>query len=234
MSEIGVLMAERNSTRSKMKIDPYGVVYFVGAAESGPVKVGFTTDRTVESRLAQLQTGSHEKLVVLGAVDAGPAVERAIHNVLSTHLVRGEWFEREPALALFARLNDTTSLSYGSFARRLMFSADIYLTSGRAEESIEYRVASDLVSDIARELANVNVDNPLPFRSWLKCQTERDDPTGDLAKDFATNSAFPDVGNLEIYLAFIIATDSHAAVTRTVIEAWIECDMAVSSLRYVQ
>lgn len=215
-----------------MKIDPYGVVYFVGAAESGPVKVGFTTDRAVESRLAQLQTGSHEKLVVLGAVDAGPAVERAIHNVLSTHLVRGEWFEREPALALFARLNDTTSSPYGSFARRLMFSADIYLTSDRADESIEYRVASDLISEIARELANVNTDNPLPFRSWLKCQTERDDPIGDLAKDFATNSAFPDVGNLETYLAFIISTDSHAAVTRTVIEAWIECDMAVSSLRY--
>lgn len=227
-------MAERNSTRSKMKIDPYGVVYFIGAAESGPVKIGFTTDKSVESRLAQLQTGSHEKLFVLGAVDAGPAVERAIHNVLSTHLVRGEWFEREPALALFARLNDTTSSSYGGFARRLRFAADIYLTSDRGNESIEYRVASDLVSDIARELANVNTDNPLPFRSWLKSQTERDDPTGDLANDFAANRAFPDVGNLETYISFIIATNSHAAVTRTVIEAWIECDMALSSLRYVE
>lgn len=227
-------MVAPNSTCSEMKTVSYGVVYFVGAAESGPVKVGFTTDRTVESRLAQLQTGSHEKLLVLGKVDAGPAVERAIHNVLSTHLVRGEWFEREPALALFARLNDTSSSPYGSFARRLMFSADIYVTSDRADESIEYRVACDLVTDIARELANVNTDNPLPFRSWLKCQAERDDPTGDLAKDFATDREFPDIGNLEAYLAFIIAKDTHAAVTRTVIEAWIECDMAVSSLRYAE
>jgi len=227
-------MATRNSTHAKMKINPYGVVYFVGAAESGPIKVGFTTDRTIESRLAQLQTASHEKLIVHGKVDAGPAVERAIHSVLSTHLVRGEWFEREPALALFARLDGSTSSSHGRFARRLMFSADIYLTSNRTDESIEYRVASDLVSDIARELANVNTDNPLPFRSWLKCQTERDDPTGDLAKDFATNSTFPDVGNLETYLSFIIATDSRAAVTRTIIEAWIECDMAISGLRYAE
>jgi hypothetical protein len=227
-------MAARNFTRSKMKLDPYGVVYFVGAAESGPVKVGFTSDRTVESRLAQLQTGSHEHLVVLGAVDAGPAVERAIHNVLSAHTVRGEWFEREPALALFARLNDTTTSPYGKFARRLMRSADVYLACDQAEESIEYRVASDLVFDIARELANVNTDNPLPFRSWLNGQVERDDPTGDLAKDFAGNSAFPDIGNLETYLAFVAANGSHAAVTRALIEAWIECDMAVSSLRYAE
>lgn len=191
-------MAIGDFTRSKMKIDPYGVVYFVGAAESGPVKIGFTTDRTVESRLAQLQTRSHEKLFVLGVVEAGPAVERAIHNVLSAHAVRGEWFEREPALALFARLNDTTTSPYGNFARRLMRSADIYLVCDQANESIECRVASDLVFDIARDLANVNTDNPLPFRSWLKCQIERDDPTGDLAKDYAGNSAFPDVGNLEV------------------------------------
>lgn len=175
-----------------------------------------------------------EKLVVLGTVEAGPAVERAIHNILSQHLVRGEWFEREPALALFARLNDTTTSPHGKFARRLMRSADVYLACDQAEESIEYKVASDLVFDTARELANVNTDNPLPFRSWLKGQAERDDPTGDLAKDFASNGAFPDVANLETYLAFVVAKDSHPAVTRTVIEAWIECDIAVSGLRYAE
>ena len=227
-------MVARNLTRPNMKLDRYGVVYFVGAAESGPVKVGFTSDRTVESRLAQLQTGSHEQLVVLGTVDAGPAVERAIHSVLSSHAVRGEWFEREPALAMWARLKDTTISPYGKFACRLMRSADVYLACDQAEESIEYRIASDLVFDIAQNLAHVNTDNPLPFRSWLKGQIERDDPTGDLAKDFSGNNAFPDVGNLETYLAFLVTTDNHAAVTRALIDAWIECDMAVSSLRYAE
>lgn len=223
-----------HSSPVKVKDDPYGVVYFVGASKSGPVKVGFTTDRTAESRLAQLQTGSPEELVILGTIEAGPAVERAIHNVLGVHLVRGEWFEREPALALYARLNNRTTSHYGEFARRLMRSADIYLACERANESFEYKVASNLVFDIARELANVNTDNPLPFRSWLKSQSERDDPTGDLAKDFAHRNAFPDVGNLETYLAFIEATGSHAAMTRAVVDAWIECDMALSSLKYIE
>ncbi len=222
------------SARSKVKDDPYGVVYFVGASKTGPVKVGFTTDRSAESRLAQLQTGSHEELVILGTIEGGPAVERAIHNVLSVHLVRGEWFEREPALALYARLNDRTTSHYGTFARRLMRSADVYLVCEQADESLEYKVASNLVFDIARELANVNTDNPLPFRSWLKSQSERDDPTGDLAKDFSDSNAFPDVGSLETYLAFIDATGGHAAMTRAVVDAWIECDMALSSLKYIE
>lgn len=227
-------MTAGNFTRSKMKVDPYGVVYFVGAAKSGPIKVGFSTDRTVESRLTQLQTGSHEELVVLGTIAAGPAVERAIHNVLSAHAVRGEWFEREPALALFARLNDTAISYNGNFVRRLMRSSDMYLMCDETEQPIEFKVASHLVYDIARELSNVNTENPLPFRSWLNLQTERDDPAGDLAKDYANNSAFPDVGNLETYLGFIDATGGHAAKTRAVIDAWIECDIAISRLKYVE
>lgn len=227
-------MVTRNPVPSRMKDDPYGVVYFVGASTSGPVKIGFTTDRTAESRVAQLQTGSHEELVILGTIEAGPAVERAIHSVLDAHSVRGEWFEREPALALYARLNDNSTSHYGEFARRLMLSTDIYVNCEEATEAIEFKVARNLIFDIARELANVNTDNPLPFRSWLKNQSERDDPTGDLAKDFANSKAFPDVGNLETYLAFVDATGGHAAVTRAVVDAWIECDMSLSSLRYVE
>jgi hypothetical protein len=217
-----------------MKSDPYGVVYFVGASMSGPVKIGFTTDRTAESRVAQLQTGSHEELVILGTIEAGPTVERAIHSVLSTHSVRGEWFEREPAMALYARMSDNTTSRYGKFARRLMLSADVYLASEQSTEALEFKVASNLIFDIARELASVNTDRPLPFRSWLKSQSERDDPTGDLANDFADSKAFPDVGNLETYLAFIDATGRRAAVTRAVVDAWIECDMSLSSLKYIE
>lgn len=223
-----------NFNHLKMKIDSYGVVYFVGAAESGPVKIGFTTDRTAASRLAQLQTASHEKLIVLGTVEAGPATERAIHKFLSAHLVRGEWFEREPTLVLFARLTDTSSLPHSSFSRRLMFSADSSLTSNRRDESLLLRVACDLVTDISRELSNVNTDEPLPFRSWLKFQVERNDSTGDLARDFSADCAFPDVGNLETYLEFIVSTNSRAALTRAVIDAWIECNVKISELRYVE
>jgi Meiotically up-regulated gene 113 len=217
---------------TKIKTEPYGIVYFIGAAEAGPVKIGFTADRTAGSRLAQLQTGSHEALVVLGTVEAGPAVERAIHKVLNAHCIRGEWFERESALALCSRLNETASRHSGDFIRRLMRAADMYLVCDQVDGSIESKVASSLVFNIAHELQNVNTDKPLPFQSWLKGQVDRDDPTGDLAKDFANSATFPGVGNLETYLAFIEETEGNAAMIRAVMDAWIECDLAVVGLKY--
>lgn len=230
----GFVMTTRITDSSIVKPDPYGVVYFVGASVSGPVKIGFTTDRTVESRLANLQTGSHEEWVVLGQVDAGPTVERAIHSLLSSHSVRGEWFEREPALAVCSRLNDTASHYHSDFVSRLMRASDIFLVCDAANDSIEFKVARDLVFDAARDLSTVNTDKPLPFRSWLKNQADRDDSTGDLAKDFAGDNRFPPVGNLETYLSFIVDVGGHSAMTRTIVEAWIECDMAVSSLKYAE
>ncbi|MEK6664225.1 MAG: GIY-YIG nuclease family protein [Pseudomonadota bacterium] len=212
--------------------DIYGVVYFIGARTSGPVKVGFTTDRFVSSRLSNLQTGSHEELVVLGQVEAGPTVERAIHNLLSSHAVRGEWFEREPALAVYARLNDTATHGHSVFVSRLARASDVFLACDAADDSLEFKVARDLVFDVTRDLSSVNTDKPLPFCSWLKNQTERDDPTGDLAKDFASDPLFPSLGNLETYLAFVVEKGSGSAITRTVVEAWIECDIAISSLPY--
>ena len=218
----------------KKSHEVYGVVYFVGAQGAGPVKVGFTSDRTVLSRLSQLQTGTHEELVVLGRIEASPAVERAIHSLLASHSVRGEWFDREPALAIFTRLNDTTSHGRSEFVSRLAHASDIYLNCEAENDSLEFKVAADLVYDVARDLAYVNTENPLPFRSWLKNQAERDDPTGDLAKDFASDSQFPGLGNLETYLSFLVKRGVRSAVTRTMIEAWIECDLAISGIKYLE
>ena len=211
--------------------DLYGVVYFVGAETSGPVKVGFTTDNTVMSRLAQLQTASHERLVVLGSVYAGPTVERAIHNLLHAHWVRGEWFDREPALAVLARLNDTATYPPSAFVSRLMRASDLFMVCDKADESIECKVAGDLVYDVARVLSTVNTDKPLPFRSWLKHQIERDDPTGDLAKDFASDFLFPTVGKLETYLTYVADGRGDPAITRAMITAWIECDIAIAGIK---
>lgn len=208
----------------------YGVVYFVGARTAGPVKVGFTADRTVLSRLSQLQTGSHEELVVLGQVEASPTVERTIHNLLGSHVVRGEWFEREPALAVCARLSDTATHGHSAFVSRLARASDVFLACDAAGDSLEFKVACDLVFDVARDLSTVNTDKPLPFRSWLKNQAARDDPIGDLAKDFTSDSLLPSVGNLETYLAFVVERGNRPAITRTVVEAWIECDITISSL----
>ena len=189
----------------------------------------------MESRLRQLQTGTPEFLEVLGAIDAGPAVERAVHNFLASHNVRGEWFEREAALSLLARLKDRSNRHRSEFVERLLFlqvhdPRDVGSMDG--EVSLEARVAYDILMDLVDDLGSANTANPIPFRAWLLTQQDRDDPTGDLAKDVARDSKFPPIGALRDYLAYIMETGCRAAVTRTVIDAWIECDIAAADLPY--
>jgi hypothetical protein len=64
---INVLPMPKPSTRNP-ETEPYGFVYFLGHASTGPVKVGFTSKMDVKSRLRQLQTGNPERLDVLGTV----------------------------------------------------------------------------------------------------------------------------------------------------------------------
>jgi hypothetical protein len=78
-----------------------GITYFIGADE-GPVKIGWTT--TPARRLAEFQTAHWAELHMLGQVSSTADMELRCHRELREHRVRGEWFEREPALALLAEL----------------------------------------------------------------------------------------------------------------------------------
>ena len=51
-----------------------------------------------------------------------------------------------------------------------------------------------------------------------------------LARDATTDPQFPATGALVDYLQYIVDRAGSAAVTRTLVDAWIECDMAVASL----
>lgn len=217
-----------------LREEPYGVVYFIGHGASGPVKIGFTADRDVSPRLRQLQTGTPEVLSILGVIPAYFSAERAIQAFLQPHSVRGEWFERESALVLLARLNRISTHHDSTFVRELRF---LYVRNScapaddEAGDTLAARVARDLLADIAEELAKVNTEYPLPFRAWLSAQKGRDHPTGDLASDMAQDKGFPVTGSLKDYLTYITARSSDSALTRTVIDAWIECDVAVANLR---
>lgn len=79
-----------------------GWIYFIGAAEFYPVKVGWTV--RVEGRIGAIQTGSWEPLVILGALRGDAEDERAVHAELATYRCSGEWFDRGPTLALFGEL----------------------------------------------------------------------------------------------------------------------------------
>lgn len=68
------------------------VVYFVSPGR-GLIKIGRTVD--LDARLETLQCGSPERLVLLGTVPGGAAVERLFHVAFARCRVGGEWFEMD-------------------------------------------------------------------------------------------------------------------------------------------
>lgn len=216
--------------------ESYGVVYFIGPKDTGPVKIGYTANPDAEKRRVQLQTGSAEEYLVLGMIDAGPVVERAIHELLAPHRVRGEWFEREAALALLSHMKDQPISTAGE--RFWIALADANASANQPEvertpqEELAARVVADLLHDKLREIISLPIAHPIPLRAWLLIQQHRDDPTGDLAKEVARDSTFPPIGTLEAYLAHITDKMSNPSVTRAVFDAWIECALAAKSLRF--
>jgi hypothetical protein len=67
-------------------------VYFIQSGDSGPVKIGYSDDPG--RRLAQLQTGHPESLVLLCWIAGGPTKEREVHDRFRAERLRedGEWF----------------------------------------------------------------------------------------------------------------------------------------------
>ncbi len=172
--------------------EPYGLVYFLSHGAAGPIKVGFTADRDPNARIGQLQIGSPEPLTLIGTVMAYASIEHAIQTFLNPHLVRGEWFQREPALLLLERLQLDTTVHHSALLEELLFLSISRSHPENADdddhEPLSVTVARHLLGDWIEQLRLVNTEKPLPFRAWLHAQVERDDPTGDLARD-ATRSA---------------------------------------------
>ena len=68
------------------------MLYFAGEVSRDHVKVG-TTRRHPSVRLAELQRGSSQRLVLRYLGDGGPAEERAVHRALHAHRIGcSEWF----------------------------------------------------------------------------------------------------------------------------------------------
>lgn len=66
-------------------------VYFIQAVESERVKIGSAFDP--HKRLAILQTGSPERLELLGYIPGGRSLEVELHRELRSQRLHGEWFK---------------------------------------------------------------------------------------------------------------------------------------------
>jgi hypothetical protein len=213
----------------------YGMVYFIGGESMGPVKIGFTSDDDPKRRLGQLQVGSHEKLELLGQVNGTIETERKIHSFLHSHKVRGEWFHREAALSVLNHLSASAStrlpsLFIDQFSDAAFTIQDADRDDESEEESLAVTVARHLMLDLASTFKASKVELPLALHSWLICQIDRDDPIGDLANDCKNDLSFPAIGSLIDYLTWAMGATSNWAVTRTVVDAWLECQQVIIKL----
>lgn len=224
--------------------DDCGSIYFIGNAMDGPIKIGFTSDSNPVRRLAQLQTASPDELRVMGLVHGHKSLERKIHAFIDLHCIRGEWFERKPALTMLDHLSHGERQRSEEFRDQLTYLA--FVLNGKmlkadpenddededdGEEPLAVSFAQDILLDTASRLHCCKSEKPLPLLAWLSRQTDRDDAIGDLAKDSKDDEDFPLVGTFAEYIAYTMDVTASPSVTRTMQDAWIECQQAILHLQ---
>lgn len=72
------------------------MVYFILNRAAGAVKIGYSAEPF--GRLATHQVSNADDLELLGCVEGGADLEKALHSQFDHLRVRGEWFEADPAL----------------------------------------------------------------------------------------------------------------------------------------
>ena len=96
-----------------------GFVYFVQAQRLELVKIGIASN--MSARLAALQCGSPDRLVVLGVEphETPALLESELHTRFRKERQHGEWFNPSPALLSYVRENAMSLDSYAIYERDL-------------------------------------------------------------------------------------------------------------------
>jgi len=84
------------------------MIYFIKNIANGNIKIGFSD--TPNKRLADLQTGSTDKLVLIRTIEGDEAVEAALHEQFAMHRLQGEWFAPAEEILRFIKGKDDKSL----------------------------------------------------------------------------------------------------------------------------
>jgi hypothetical protein len=79
------------------------IVYFIQAADGGPIKIGRSTEMGLTSRLSGIQTGNPRRLVICSYLEGTGALESELHLRFGWAHVRGEWFAPVPELVELAK-----------------------------------------------------------------------------------------------------------------------------------
>lgn len=76
-----------------------GLLYFIQAANDGPIKAGYTGDANM--RLRTLQAWCPYDLTALLAIRVPQLAEHYVHQTLRAHRIRGEWYHPHPFVKNF-------------------------------------------------------------------------------------------------------------------------------------
>lgn len=89
-------------------------VYFISDETAKQIKIGVATKP--RSRLSTMQSGSTNKLTLLGVLAGGRALERELHEEFAADRQRGEWFTATERLCDLVRaaFEAGTGLPWGS------------------------------------------------------------------------------------------------------------------------
>lgn len=78
-------------------------VYFVQEDRTGNYKIGKADN--VDKRVAQLQSGNSNKLILLLKVQGGYPLEKSLHKRFAKYRIRGEWFKPNAEIEAYIELN---------------------------------------------------------------------------------------------------------------------------------
>lgn len=117
---VGVVGSNPTASTTSRRRGRSTYVYFVRAVTLGLIKIGRATDP--EQRFSGLQTGSPDKLELLGVVrsDDAEQLEGHLHARFSEARRHGEWFEPAPALLAYV---EEHAFTWREETQRLIFEA---------------------------------------------------------------------------------------------------------------
>lgn len=87
------------------------MIYFIQNKTNSAIKIGYTAGDAKE-RLAQLQTSSADRLVLLRSVPGEMWQEQELHKRLARYRLTGEWFR--PHADVMNSMSEFTQSEYGS------------------------------------------------------------------------------------------------------------------------
>lgn len=121
------------------------MIYFIRQGDDGPIKIGFTAQSDIKSRIASLQTGSSKPLKLLKKIRGDKEFEKHWHSLFKNYRLTGEWFKPDDyVLSMINLLQDDTASNY--------------------DELTKDNISSNPIIQIVREKEDLRTCNNFTFR----------------------------------------------------------------------